>query len=73
MKKYTEEQIRKYISKKYHYMIDWEATMSMICDGDIVLLERGQATTYLSRGLYDRMRNINYYLRKIEQDPDVQW
>lgn len=39
MKRYTEEELKKRISKKYHSMIDWPATMFCGFDGCLVLIE----------------------------------
>ena len=72
-KKYTEDELKKIISKKYHYMIDWEATMFCGFDGWIELIDNGQATTSLAPSLLDRIRDANYYLREIEKNPEIEW
>ena len=73
MKRYTEEELKKIISKKYHSMIDWQATMRFGFDGWVELVDNGQATTSLAPSLYEQVRNINWYLREIQKNPEVQW
>ena len=73
MKRYTEEELKKKISKKYHSMIDWESTMAYGFDGVIDLVDDGQATTSLFPSLYGSINNVNWYLREIEKDPSVEW
>lgn len=65
MKRYTEDELRKIISKKYHSMIDWESTMAYEFDGTIDLFDDGQATTTLFPSLYGSISNVNWYLREI--------
>ena len=73
MKAYTEQELRARISKKYHDMIDWEATMRFGFDGFVELIDNGQAMTSLSPSLIDRVSDINYYLREIKKDPSSEW
>lgn len=73
MKRYTEEELRARISKKYHDMIDWKSTMRFGFDGFIELVDNGQSMTSLSPSLIDRVSDINYYLREIRKDPSSEW
>ena len=73
MKRYTEEELRARISKKYHDMIDWEATMFCGFDGSIQLVDNGQATKCLYPSLYDCIKNVNWYLREIKSDTSSEW
>ena len=73
MKRYTEEELKKRISKKYHDMIDWKSTMFCGFDGWIELVDNGQATTSLAPSLYGAVKNINWYLKEIRKNPDIQW
>lgn len=72
-KNYSEEELKRIISKKYHSMIDWEATMFLGFDGTIILVANGQKTQTLFQSVYESIRNVNWYLRKIQENPDVQW
>ena len=73
MKSYTEDQLKSRISKKYHKMIDWKSTMYLGFDGTIVLNDFGQATFSLTPSLYDNVSNLNWYLKQIEEDPEIEW
>lgn len=73
MKRYSEEELRKIISKKYHTMIDWESTMFQGFDGAIILVDNGQKTKTLFQSLYESVRNVNWYLKRIQENPNIQW
>ena len=73
MKRYTKEELMARISKKYHDMIDWEATMFCGFDGWIELVDNGQETKSLSPSLYEAVKNINWYLKRIQENPEIQW
>lgn len=73
MKRYTEEELKNRISKKYHSMIDWQLTMMYGFDGTIELIDNGQATTSLFKSLYGNIRNVNWYLREIAKDSNSEW
>lgn len=73
MKQYTEPELRKIISKKYHSMIDWDATFKYGFDGFIELIDAGQNTTTLPASLYGSINNANWYLREIAGHPDSEW
>lgn len=73
MKQYTEEELKKRISKKYHYMIDWKNTLYMGFDGTIELIDNGQTTKALPKSLYNSISNISWYLREIEKDKESEW
>ena len=73
MKRYTEEELKNRISKKYHSMIDWQLTMMYGFDGTIELIDNGQATTSLFKSLYGNIRNVNWYLREIAEDSNSEW
>lgn len=70
---YTKEELQRRISKKYHNMIDWDSTFFYGFDGYIVLIDNGQTTKLLSPVLYERVSNINWYLRKIQENPNIEW
>lgn len=73
MKAYTEAELKKRISKKYHNMIDWKSTMYMGFDGTIELIDNGQSTKSLPQSLYESISNVNWYLRNISDNPEVEW
>lgn len=73
MKFYTEDQLKSKISRKYHKMIDWKSTMFKGFDGTIVLNDFGQVTTLLPISLYETISNLNWYLKQIEEDPEIEW
>ena len=55
-------------------MIDWQATMAYGgFDGFIELVDNGQAMKSLSPSLLDRITDVNYYLREIQNDPSSEW
>lgn len=70
VKDYTEEELKQRISKKYHDMIDWEATCYGYFDGGIILKDFGQLRKYIGQPDYGTIRNVNWYLKRIKEDPD---
>lgn len=54
-------------------MIDWKATMFCGFDGWIELIDNGQVTTSLPISLYERIKNVNWYLKEIKADPSSEW
>ena len=52
VKNYTMEELKKRISKKYHDIIDWEATMFYGFDGTFVIKDFGQKRQLLSADDY---------------------
>jgi hypothetical protein len=37
------------------------------------LVDNGQVTKSLPKSLYEQIRNVNWYLREIQLNPDVEW
>jgi len=69
VKDYTMEELKARISKKYHDMIDWETTM-FGWDGSIILKDNGQLRCYIGQADYGTIRNVNWYLKRIKEDPN---
>lgn len=69
MKNYTREDLEKRISKKYHSMIDWDSTMFLGFDGTLELVDNGQTT----KSLREPASELNWYLKKIQEDPKIEW
>ena len=73
VKSYTEEELKQRISKKYHDMIDWKETMFLGFDGTFVLKDNGQLRQLLSADDYGAVKNANWYLKKIKENPDFDY
>lgn len=71
--RYTREFIERKVSKKYHYMIDFEATIE-IQDG-LFLIENeekkrnGQARFHIN----EAPSNWNWYVKRIHDNPSFDW
>lgn len=72
-KDYTLEELKERISKKYHDMIDWEATMFCGFDGTFVLKDNGQLRQLLSADDYGAVKNVNWYLKRIKENPNFDY
>ena len=73
VKSYSLEELKERISKKYHDMIDWEVTMYYGFDGTFVLKDNGQLRKLLSAVDYGTIKNANWYLKRIQEDPDFDY
>ena len=75
MKRYTMEDLKKRISKKYHSMIDWEATMFCGFHGSLVLIENDQthANGQARYIINEPVSHFNWYLKKISENPGFDW
>jgi predicted KAP-like P-loop ATPase len=73
VKDYTLDELKQRISKKYHDMIDWNATMFCGFDGTFVLKDNGQLRCLLSADDYGTVRNANWYLKRIMEDPSFDY
>lgn len=68
VKSYTLEELKERISKKYHDIIDWDATMFCGFDGTFVLKDFGQKRKILSADDYGALKNANWYLKRLKED-----
>ena len=51
-------------------MIDWNTTMYVYFDGTITLKDNGQLRKTLCRSDYGALKNVNWYLKRIKENPD---
>ena len=62
--------IKKYISKKYWDMIDWDATLYLGAphkdeEGYWIILKQEILNKYASHNIHEPLKNINWYLKQI--------